>query len=106
MDPAAVVRALGPALQHVHLKDTRYAERELGLAGVLDSQPFAEPTRRAWTFCTVGRGEVEWPAFAAALREAGYDGPVSIENEDPFVEEVEGVLEAASSIRPLLQSSA
>ena len=107
MDPSAVVRALGTAVHHVHLKDTRYSERELGLAGVLDSQPFAEPTKRAWTFCTVGRGgTVDWPSFLDALREAGYDGPLAIENEDPFLGEVEGVLEAAGYIRPLLEPPA
>jgi sugar phosphate isomerase/epimerase len=91
----------------VHLKDTRYDERELGLAGVLDARPFADPAKRAWTFCTVGRGgTVDWSKFLQALREVGYDGPVSIENEDPFVDEVEGVLEAASFLRPLLQTAA
>jgi len=106
MDPAAVVSSLRAAVHYVHLKDTRYDDRALGLAGVLDARPFAEPARRAWTFCTVGRGTVDWPAFLAALRDVGYDGPVSIENEDPFVDEVEGVLQAASFVRPLLQTSA
>lgn len=106
MDPAAVVAALGAAVHDVHLKDTRYDERELGLAGVLDARPFADPERRAWTFCTVGRGTVDWPRFLDALRGVGYDGPVSIENEDPFVGQVEGVLQAARFALPLLQTSA
>lgn len=107
MDPAAVVTSLGAAVQHVHLKDTRYDERELGLAGLLDARPFADPAKRAWTFCTPGRGgTVDWPAFLRALSDVGYDGPVSIENEDPFVGEVEGVLEAARFVRPLLQTPA
>jgi sugar phosphate isomerase/epimerase len=107
MDPAAVVSSLGAAVQHVHLKDTRYDERELGLAGVLDARPFADPAKRAWTFCTVGRGgTVDWSKFLQALREVGYDGPVSIENEDPFVDEVEGVLQAANFARSLLQTGA
>jgi sugar phosphate isomerase/epimerase len=107
MDPSAVVGALGAAVQHVHLKDTRYSERELHLAGVLDSRSFADPHRRAWTFCTVGRGHdaAFWLAFLQSLRAAGYEGPLAIENEDPFVGDVEGVQEAAGFIRPLLAAA-
>jgi sugar phosphate isomerase/epimerase len=104
MDPAAVVRTLGPAVHHVHLKDTHYADDELRLAGVLDSRPFEDPRRRAWTFCTIGRGLVDWPAFLESLREVGYEGAPAIENEDPFVGDVEGVVEAAAFIAPLLTS--
>jgi sugar phosphate isomerase/epimerase len=104
MDPAAVVRVLGPAVHHVHLKDTRYNPRELELAGVLDSRPFADPTRRAWTFCTVGRGHdaAFWEGFVGALREVGYDGALAIEHEDPLAGDVEGVLEGARFLQPLL----
>ena len=38
MDPVAVVRALGPAVYHVQLKDTQLIPEQLGLAGVLDSR--------------------------------------------------------------------
>ena len=107
MDPAAVVRALGEAVHYAHVKDTRYVERNLALAGLLDSHPFANTADRAWTFCTPGRvGVVDWSAFIHSLRDVGYDGVLSIENEDPFVEETEGVLEAARFVRPLLAPAA
>lgn len=104
MDSAAVVRELGPAVHHVHLKDTRYDQGQLGLAGVLDSRPFADPDRRAWTFCTLGRGHgIDfWAGFVAALREVGYDGALAIEHEDPLAGDAEGVLEGARFVRPLL----
>ena len=72
MDPIAVIRALGPAVHHVHLKDTELVPEQVAIAGVLDQRPFEDPAGRAWGFRTVGRGHDAgfWAAFVAALREA------------------------------------
>ena len=104
MDPLAAIRALGPAVQHVHLKDTGLQPERVALAGVLDTTPFEDAAQRAWVFRTVGRvhDRAWWASFIGALREVGYDGPLSIENEDPYQPAVEGVEEAAAFIRPLL----
>jgi sugar phosphate isomerase/epimerase len=104
MDPLAVIAALGPAIQHVHLKDTGLQPERLALAGVLDTTPFENASDRAWVFRTVGRAHDRawWASFIAALRAVGYDGPLSIENEDPYQPAVEGVEEAAAFIRPLI----
>jgi sugar phosphate isomerase/epimerase len=99
-----VVRALGPAVHHVHLKDTELVAGQVALAGVLDNRPFEPPEGRAWVFRTVGRshGATFWSAFIGALAEVGYDDVLSIENEDPDQPQAEGVREAAAFIRPLL----
>jgi sugar phosphate isomerase/epimerase len=104
MDPLAVVGALGQAVHHVHLKDTEIIDDEVALAGVLDQRAFSDPSKRAWVFRTIGRahGRSFWAAFIAALREAGYDDVLSIENEDVQQPAADGVAEAASFIRPLL----
>jgi sugar phosphate isomerase/epimerase len=104
MDPLAVIAALGPAVQHVHLKDTGLQAERLGLAGVLDTTAFERAEDRAWVFRTVGRvhDQAWWASFIAALRAVGYDGPLSIENEDPYQPAVAGVEEAAAFIRPLI----
>jgi glutamate-1-semialdehyde 2,1-aminomutase len=106
MDPIAVARELGEAVHHVHLKDTVAYPAESVLAGVLDTRPFEDWQRRSWTFCTVGRGHGInfWEPFLNALAEAGYDGALAIENEDPQQGDIEGVREAASFIRPLIPS--
>ena len=49
-------------LVHVHLKETR------GGKGV-------------WNFGAIGTGDVDWPAVVQILRDAGYDGPCSVEIE-------------------------
>lgn len=107
MDPVSVVRDLGDAVHHVHLKDVEFRASELALAGVLDARPFADPDRRAWIFRTVGHGHgIDfWRPFLASLKAIGYDDVVSIENEDPIQTAEEGVRDAAAFVRPLLAAS-
>jgi sugar phosphate isomerase/epimerase len=107
MDPIAVVEALGPAVHHVHLKDTEVVAEQVALAGVLDQRPFDDPAERAWRFRTVGRGHGAgfWAAFLAAVRAAGYDDMLSIENEDATQPAVDGVEEAAAFMLPLIAAA-
>jgi sugar phosphate isomerase/epimerase len=104
MDPLAVIRALGPAVQHVHLKDTEVIADQVALAGVLDQRPFEDPAARAWVFRTVGsvHGPAFWAAFMAALHEVGYDDVLAIENEDASLSPEAGVETAAAFMSPLL----
>lgn len=106
MDPLAAIEALGSAVHHVHLKDTEIRADQVALAGVLDDRPFDVPEQRAWTFRTVGRVHPAswWGAFVAALRRAGYDDSLSIEQEDPFSGQEEGVREAAAFTANVLAS--
>lgn len=57
-EPAACVRAAAPWLRHVQIEDMR--------RGVHEHLPF-------------GAGEIDFPPVLAALREAGYDGLVTVE---------------------------
>jgi sugar phosphate isomerase/epimerase len=104
MDPIAVVRALGRAVHHVHLKDTEIIAEQVALAGVLDGRPFDDPTRRAWVFRTVGQVHdgAWWLGFLMALAEAGYDDALAIENEDAAFPGVSGVEQAARFTLPLI----
>ena len=104
MDPIAVVHALGPAVHHVHLKDTQLIPDQMATAGVLDQRPFSDPGRRAWIQRAIGRGHdaTFWSDFVDALAASGYQGSVSIENEDPVLSHEDGVREAAALLRPML----
>jgi sugar phosphate isomerase/epimerase len=104
MDPVRVVRALGPAVHHVHLKDTQLFDEQLALNGVLDPRRWDDPSQRSWVFRAAGEGNGQafWSDFLHALREIGYDEELSIENEDPFLPGDSGVTRAAEFIRPLL----
>ena len=105
MDPVAVVRALGESVGHVHVKDTQLVADELAMAGVLDGRPLGAQGPRAWMHRTVGRGHDRdtWTSFFRELRDIGYTGALSLENEDPYQDYAEGVREAAAYVRPLLQ---
>lgn len=108
MDPVAVIRALGPAVHHVHLKDTQLVPDRVALAGVLDQHPFDDPANRAWVFRTIGHGHDAsfWSSFVDALVEVGYDDVLSIENEDELQGAEEGVREAANFMRPIISDRA
>jgi len=104
MDPLAVIAALGPAVHHVHLKDTAFESGQVALAGVLDLRSFDRPEGRAWNFRTVGRGHdrVFWAGFVEALAAAGYGGSLSIEHEDRSEDPRAGVAESAAFARRIL----
>lgn len=98
MDPLRVIPALGPAIHHVHLKDTALVPDQVAIAGVLDLRPFDNPENRAWNFRTVGRGHdaTFWRNFVAALADVGYAGSLSIEHEDLSEDPLIGVAESAA----------
>ncbi len=73
LDP---VREFADRLVHVHAKDARIDQAALDAHGVL-----AHP--KLWhTPKLPGLGDVNWGAYAAALGDAGYQGPVCVEVED------------------------
>jgi sugar phosphate isomerase/epimerase len=97
-------QGLGPAVLHTHIKDTRMEPQALALAGVLDTTAPRSIADRPWAFRTIGHGhdELWWRGFVDALRTVGYDGPLSIENEDELLPGVEGVRRAAEFLHRLV----
>lgn len=97
MDPLAVIGRLGSRIKHCHAKDTAFSPAILAVNGVLDNRWPGPPEEMPWNFTTVGRGHgVQWwSAFVRALREAGFDGTLSIECEDPLVSAEDSILESA-----------
>ena len=102
IDPLASVRALRGAIYHVHAKDTGFVPERLALDGVLETR--REPGERAWIFRSVGDGHpvAFWRDLAGALREAGYDGALSIEHEDPLRSRENGLARAVQTLREAL----
>jgi len=64
-DPIRAVRLLGPWIRQVHIKDATQAQ----VPGTWGAE------------VPVGAGEVNWPAFLAALREMKFSGDLVIERE-------------------------
>ena len=72
-DPAALIRAYGARLDHLHLKDLDgdVAARGLGFWDAVG----------AGVFCPVGEGRLDLAAVRAALDAVGYDGFATIEQD-------------------------
>jgi sugar phosphate isomerase/epimerase len=103
IDPLAAARALAGAIFHVHAKDTGFEPARLAVDGVLETR--LDPGERAWIFRTVGEGHDAgwWRGLVGALRDAGYDGALSIEHEDPLLPPDEGLRRAVMTLRTALQ---
>ena len=97
VDPVAFLRAFPDRIYHVHVKD---AARTLdGRSGLLGSHlSFGDP-RRGWDFRSPGRGQIDFEAIARALNQIGYDGPLSVEWEDPGMDREQGAAEAARFVK-------
>jgi sugar phosphate isomerase/epimerase len=104
IDPVTTIRALGANVGFVHGKDTILYPERIALHGVLDFRWPADAETMPWHFCAVGRGRPleEWRQLISALREVGYDGPVSIEHEDPTLTPEAGVVASLEGLRAVM----
>ena len=102
-DPLAVAEALSGCIYHVHIKDVRL-ERAAGPNTLLDTKGVLEFATRSWNFVTPGSGHGEdwWRGFLAKLKSCGYDGPLSIEQEDYTIPTRQALEQAAALLRRVL----
>jgi sugar phosphate isomerase/epimerase len=99
-DPLEVIHLLGSqgALYHAHMKDTVLHKRNVDRYGVLnfaftaDQLPEASDYFRAVGY---GHGADVWKSVIRAYMDVGYEGILSIENEDAQLEGAIGVERAA-----------
>jgi sugar phosphate isomerase/epimerase len=71
-DPAHTLALLAPALTYVHLKDSLPTPGQPG----------------AWTYCLLNEGDVPLKNICALLKQAGYDGYLSLEWEKKWHPEI------------------
>jgi sugar phosphate isomerase/epimerase len=87
VDYLTPIPEFGPRIIRVHAKDTEIDALELGKMGFYG--------RGWWRYRLPGAGQINWQGFFMKLREAGYDGDILIEHEDPVFEgprRLEGLL--------------
>ena len=96
VDVPAAIRALGPAIFHMHAKDVVLDRQNVAVNGVIDTKTYRRMAERSWLFRSVGYGhdEFEWKRIVSALRMAGYDYVMSIEHEDALASIDEGLKSA------------
>ena len=104
VDPVAFIRAFPDRIYHVHVKD---AARTLdGKTGILGSHLNFGDIRRGWDFRSPGRGQVDFEEITRALNTIGYDGPLSVEWEDPGMDREFGAAEAAGFVKSKMSFTA
>ncbi|HME35958.1 MAG TPA: sugar phosphate isomerase/epimerase, partial [Candidatus Sulfotelmatobacter sp.] len=99
-DPVEVIHFLGKqgAIFHAHMKDTTFYPENVNRYGVLNfAFEKGDLELASETFRAVGYGHSagQWKAIMKAYMDVGYEGILSIENEDPILSGPVGVERAA-----------
>lgn len=72
------IKSFAKRIFHVHAKDTEILYDKLSHVGIFG--------KHWWRYRMPGLGLIDWSKFISSLAEAGYDGVISIEHEDPVWE--------------------
>ena len=85
---------------HVHIKDAKWSDipKDAGVFG--GHLPFGD-RRRYWDFASPGRGDTDFEEIIRALNRINYQGPLSVEWEDPGMDREHGAEEACEFVRDL-----
>ncbi len=93
-DVPDVIRRYATRIHHFDGKDAELLPAVLARQGILGNS--------WWRYRLPGLGQLDWTAIFSALREIGYDYGVAIEQEDPVLPGLEGVLWSAGFLRSKL----
>ena len=74
---------------------------EGGEAGVFGGHADFGASGRSWDFRSPGRGLIDFEGIVRELNHAGYQGPLTVEWEDPMMDREHGATEAAAFVRKL-----
>jgi len=96
IDYVKAVGDFGEKIFHVHAKDTKILPQRLNEVGIYGFDFYEDKV--------AGLGDIDWQEFIGALYDVGYEGAVSIEQEDRnWEEETESVKRAISLARKCLR---
>ncbi len=98
VDYVGFIRKFRDRIFHVHMKDVWWSSVPTQ-AGVFGGHTTFGDSRRYWDFRSVGRGKIDFDAIIRALNEIGYDGPLSVEWEDPGMDREHGAAESCANVR-------
>ena len=100
VDYVGFLREFGARVFNVHVKDVWWSDK-LTAIGVFGGHADFGLDGRYWDFRSPGRGRVDFEALVRQLNHAGYQGPLTVEWEDPMMEREHGAREAAAFTRRL-----
>lgn len=100
VDYLGFVREFGSRVFNVHVKDVWWSDRPKPI-GVFGGHSDFGVDGRFWDFRSPGRGRVDFESLIRQLNHAGYQGPLTVEWEDPMMDREHGAREAAAFTRRL-----
>jgi len=100
VDYLAFLREFGERVLNVHVKDVWWSDRPTEV-GVFGGHTDFGQDGRFWDFRSPGRGRVDFEGIMRLLNHAGYQGPLTVEWEDPMMDREHGAAEAAAFVRAL-----
>jgi len=100
VDYLAFLREFSSLIWNVHVKDVWWSDKpeEAGVFG--GHAPFGT-NGRFWDFCSPGRGKVDFEGIIRQLNHGGYQGPLTVEWEDPGMDREAGATESVGFVRHL-----
>ena len=106
-DPLVAAEALGPAIYHVHAKDTSLNAPVQAVTSLLENGSLMDIPARSWSYITLGfgHGEEWWRQFCYRLKMAGYDGWLSIEHEDVLLNSLEGLEKSVALLKAVMPAA-
>jgi len=105
VDPVEFIREHGARIVHTHMKDVD-VDLTPGRAGILGSHLGFGDANRRWDFRSIGHGVVDFPAILRNLIAVGYEGPLSVEWEDPHMAREVGAKESVEYLKKIEFTSA
>lgn len=100
VDYIGLIRAFPDRIFNVHVKDVWWSETPTPIGTFGGHENFGVDGR-AWDFRSPGRGRVDFEALIRVLGSIAYEGPLTVEWEDPNMDREHGATEAASFVRAL-----
>ena len=101
VDPVVFVSELNTRIFNVHAKDGEVVAHNVARSGLLAHGAW-DRADRGFRFRIAGWGDVPWRRLITELALQRYQGPLTVEHEDPTIGPVEGIEKAAKFLEPLL----
>lgn len=99
IDPIEFLRRFPNRIYHVHMKDAALTLH--GRSSILSSYLPPGHASRGWEYRSPGHGGIDWEGVIRALNAIGYEGPLSIDWEDPHMDRDFGAEDACKFVKRL-----
>ncbi len=100
VDYLGFLREFGTRVFNVHVKDVWWSDRPMEI-GVFGGHQEFGVDGRFWDFRSPGRGRIDFEGIIRLLNHARYEGPLSVEWEDPMMDREFGATDSVQFVRAL-----